>query len=207
LIAALLGEDLARRKALEADRLAWHRPRFDSPAALRRVRIVNALFIAMAHAGCQASVSNKDLDKIGFRVGDTFMEVGIESSRRVPHAGARSRAVPEDRITLNAKGWPPISGVPSSWSDGDAGLLEARILEIARDLIVMAELVYRAAVRERYKWQLERVQKLGAGARAARERIERERRRSDSTAMKRNGTSGCSGRQRTGAMPTRYAHL
>jgi len=176
LITSLLDEDQARRKAMEADRLAWQRPRFDSPSALRRLRIANALFIAMAHAGCQVSVRDKDIDKVGFRIGDTFVEVGFESSQKKAGTGRGRRGAPDGRLTLKAAGWPPISGVPAAWSETDAEPLEARILEIACDLLVMGELVYRAAVREQYRCRLERKQRLEAEAREARERVEQEER-------------------------------
>jgi hypothetical protein len=147
LVAELLDEDTTLRKAIETDRIALRRPRFDSPLALRRLRIVNALFIAMAYAGSQASVRSKDLDKVAFLVGDTVVEVGIETSRKKVAPARSARMAQDDRITLVATRWPHLPGVPFAWSEPDAEPFEAWILGIARDLLVMGELVYRAAVR------------------------------------------------------------
>lgn len=174
LVAALLDEDAALRKTIETDRIAWRRPRFDSPFALRRLRIVNALFIAMAHAGSQASVRSKDLDKVAFVIGDTVIEVEIGAFRKKAAGARRTSMESDDRITLGATGWPHLPGIPSLWSETDAEPIEAWILGIARDLLVMGELVYRTAVRQQYEWCVERRQKLEADAREARERLERE---------------------------------
>lgn len=176
LVAELLDEDTALRKAIETDRIAWQRPRFDSPLASRRIRIANALFIAMAHAGSRASVRSKDLDKVAFLVGDTVVGVAIGTSRKKVPAARSARTAPGDRITLDATGWPHLPGVPSTWSETDAEPFEAWILGIARDLLVMGELAYRAAVRQQHEWRLEHRQRLEVEAREARERMEREER-------------------------------
>jgi hypothetical protein len=174
LIKALLDENEARKKALETDRFAWRKPQFDSPSAFRRIRVVNALFLAMAHAGSLASVSSADLHKVAFRVGDTCIEVEIQSSRRTVRAGIGSRLAVDERMTLKATGWPHTTGVPSEWADSDTQSLETRIVEIARDLLVMGELTYRTAVHEQYEWRVKRKHELEAEAREARARIERE---------------------------------
>lgn len=174
LITALLDEDATRRKALETDRLAWHKPQFDSPFALRRVRLVNALFGAMVHAGCSVSVSSKDLQKIAFCVGDTSISVEITSSRRASPRKVGVRSTAHERITLKAKGWPHTVNVPSEWSDGDTQSIENRILEVARDLLVMGEFTYRAAAHQQYKWLVERKLKLEADCREAHDRIKRD---------------------------------
>lgn len=174
LIKALLDEDEARQRALETDHFAWRKPQFDSPSALRRIRIVNALFLAMQHVGSTSSVSSPDLHNVTFRIGDTCIKVEIQSSRKTVRAKIGSARTRDEKVTLKATGWPQITGVPSEWADGDTQLLETRIVEIARDLLVMGELTYRTAAHEQYKWRVKRKHELEEEAREARARIEQE---------------------------------
>lgn len=77
-------------------------------------------------------------------------------------------------MTLKAAGWPRVSGVPCEWSDSDTQPLESRITEIARDLLVMGEVIYRIAAHEQHQWHMKRKHKLEADACEARDRVERE---------------------------------
>ncbi|MBQ5942680.1 hypothetical protein [Massilia sp. AB1] len=174
LIKALLDEDEARQRALETDRFALRKPQFDSPSALRRIRIVNALFLAMEHAGSTSSVSSADLHNVMFQVGDTCIKVEIQSSRRTARAKIGSAPPRDERMTLKATGWPHITGVPCEWADSETQSLETRIVEIARDLLVMGELTYRTAVHEQHEWRIKRKHELEAEIREAHSRIEQE---------------------------------
>lgn len=91
----------------------------------------------MAHAGSHATARSKDLDKVAFLIGDTVVEVGIDTSRKKVATARSARMAPDDRITLNATAWPHIPGVPFAWSEPDAEPFEAWILGISRDLLVM----------------------------------------------------------------------
>lgn len=172
LIGELLAEDAARRTALEADPYAWPKPEFDTPQALRRARIVNALFVVLAHAGATPSISSKDLRTIGFRIGDTFVTV------KIPTIGAPARAPSphKGKIALVAEGWPMPAGIPTGWQDSDRLPIEERIIEIARDLLVMGEMTYRAGALQRYSWYVERKESVERKAREERERLEHEAR-------------------------------
>jgi hypothetical protein len=174
LIAEVLEEDAARRKTLETSPLAWRKRQFDSPSALRQLCIVNALVLAMAHAGCPASARSENLHKVAFRVGDTCIEVEIEFSRAMARTRVGARQTADQRMKLKATGWPRVSGVPCEWSDSDTQPLETRIAEIARDLLVMGEVTYRTAAHEQYESHVKRKRQLEAEAHEARARIERE---------------------------------
>jgi len=176
LVAELMAEDDERRTEGEKNRLSWRQPRFDSRFGQRLLRITNAIFTVMTHAGCAASVSSRELDRVGFRIGDTFVAIEITRSKAPRHAGKRDRTMLDDSITFTAVPWPSVSGVPAAWSDNGSGLLETRVTEIACDLLVVGELAYRASVRQHYEWCLESWRKREASIREARERTEREER-------------------------------
>jgi hypothetical protein len=174
LMEALLDEDEARQRAVKTDRFALRKPQFDSPSALRRIRVVNALFLAMEHAGSMSSVSSADLHNVMFQVGDTCIKVEIQSSRRTARAKIGSGPPRDERMTLKATGWPHITGVPCEWADSETQSLETRIFEIARDLLVMGELTYRTAVQEQHEWRVKRKHELEEEIRKAHARIEQE---------------------------------
>lgn len=172
MIAALLTDDAERRKALETDRYAWPKPEFDTPQALHRVRIVNALFMVMAHAGAVASIGSKDLRTIGFRIGDTPITVKVQTIG----APARSTSHQRERLELVAEGWPMPVGIPAGWQDSDMLPVEERIPEIARDLLVMGEMTCRAGELQRYAWRVEHKESVERKLREERERLDREAR-------------------------------
>jgi len=176
LIAALIAEDDARRRETEKNRFSWQQPRFDSRIGQRRLRIANALFTVMAHAGSTASLSSRELDRIGFRIGDTFIEVEITGSQAKRRVGKRDSETPNDSIALKTAPWPRLTGAPEAWSDTASRPLETRIAEIACDLLVTGELAYRESVRKHHEWCKERRQKWEADIHEARERMEREAR-------------------------------
>jgi len=67
-----------------------------------------------------------------------------------------------------------------SWQDDDSGKIEARIAEIARELVLTAEVQYRQSALRHYQWRVERKAELEEEERKRKveaERAERERRR------------------------------
>ena len=79
----LLCEDAERRTALATDRSAWKQPRFDAPAAQRRLRIVNALLKLLAHAGSHGAVDPETLET-SVLVGDTRVAITLYAQGRLP---------------------------------------------------------------------------------------------------------------------------
>lgn len=180
LIGTLLEEDAARRKAVERDRFAWSKPEFDTPQAMRRVRIVNALFMVMAHARCKVSLHGKDLRQVNIHVSDVYISVRIEpvktSSRSSRPDADDERKTKQERIKLCADGWGPMPGVTTEWQDTEDQMLEHRAHEVARDILVLAEMLYRSHVLQQYEWRVERKNELEEKARQRREQQEREER-------------------------------
>jgi hypothetical protein len=176
LIAALIAEDDARRTETEKYRVSWQQPRFDSRVGQRRLRIANALFTVMAHAGATASLSSRELDRIGFRIGDTFIEVEITGPQVTRRVRKWDSEVLKDGIALTTAPWPRVTGTPTVWADIESRPLETRITEIACDLLVTGELAYRESVRKHHEWCRERRQKWEADIHEAHERTEREAR-------------------------------
>lgn len=71
-IERLLQADEERREKQREDRYisSWNALLFDSPIDQRRLRILNALFIAVARVGCKPVVTDKEAQQLQLYVGD-----------------------------------------------------------------------------------------------------------------------------------------
>jgi hypothetical protein len=58
LVAKLLEQDELRQQKVVESKYYWDKPRFEAPAARRRLRLINALFLALARAGYVWSVNS-----------------------------------------------------------------------------------------------------------------------------------------------------
>jgi hypothetical protein len=130
--------------------------------------------MVMAHAGCAASATRKDLLELAFRVGDVCITIKVTFRQVTPKTQTKTGGRDRDVLTLTASGWPRISGINTEWSDGGAGRIEDQVLAIARDLLVIGELTYREWEKEQYAWQTRRKNEVEQMAREAQERRERE---------------------------------
>jgi hypothetical protein len=78
LIAELLQEDERRRAKLLETPYAWEKPRFDGPNCLRKLRIVNGLFLALSSAGAKPTVYGKNEPEWSVGVGDQHVTFSLE---------------------------------------------------------------------------------------------------------------------------------
>lgn len=176
LVAAVLAEDDARREAMARNPHAWPTPEFATPDSMRRVRIVNALLVVLAHAGARASLRGKDLRQFSVRVGDVVvpLELGAFHARTIRRPESIAPVQKQETLRLAVHGWPSIPGVVAEWLDLDGQPLERRILEIARDILVFGEMAYRAAALREHAWRVECKNRRDAEARAQQERLARD---------------------------------
>lgn len=177
----LLEEDEARRAALAQDRYSWKKPRFDCPAALRRLRIVNALLVILARAGCRGHVDRHDLS-IYMRVGDTGLSVELSAQGTKRNSNAVERTLEladpqKETLVLRAAGGERFEGVAFEWRDTDGEKLERQLPAIAVELLVRGEMQYRSDVAQDRQWMLE--EKARREAEARRQRLEAERREAE----------------------------
>lgn len=155
LITKLLEEDDRRRKDKETVPYSWKDPVFDGPNGKRVLRLLNALFLALARAGCWPTVSSQEGLETGVVVGDTHVSFKIEP---VPKREAEKFLKAPKKIPLKLtikRWWGQPNAAEQSWEDSEKTSLEASLTEIGVALIVAGEMHYRASALQQYQWRVE----------------------------------------------------
>ena len=179
-IAAVLREDDRRREKQRTSTYAysWEAPLYDSPNQRRRLRIANALFLALTPCGGKPHRLGRESEDFSIEIGNTrvvFALNAVDQRRRPDKKGSPDRS---ENLTLEIKTFPSIALSSTRWGDEGRRRLENQLAEIAIEFLVCAELQYRHQVRSQYEWRIERKKDLEERARrekAERERQERER--------------------------------
>lgn len=178
-IALLLEEDERRRVALQQNRYAWEKPRFDSPDSRRRLRILNGLFLGLSRAGFVPWVRGKDSLEWGVRVGDWSVQIKLEAIEQKRSTRAeqsqRGRTSPI-RLRLTLDHLPEYPDLFWAWEDQDEKTIEKQIGELAVAIAVRGEMGYRAWVIRCHRWHVERRNEYLENQRLKREEEERKRR-------------------------------
>lgn len=156
LIAKLLEKDEELRKVHAEHRYLWDEPRFDAPAPKRRLRLINAIFLALQRAGCPPSLSGKDAQELGCRVGDQWVNFIMEPTKK-----ARARDALFDagnncrqqtlRIVIKAHSH-CSDEIKHEWVDTEKEPLEVRVSDVVLNIVVFGELNHRASLQSHYDW-------------------------------------------------------
>lgn len=166
-----------RRRDKNAERQwTFDEPKFDNPLGKRRLKIFNALFLALSKRGHDGDAYEHD-GEIHARaaIGDSYLglDIGIVGSHRTVRQQGYQRPAPDLPASTSLAlridpGFDRKNTV--SWQDDGDKKLESRIAEIAAAIIVAGEKKFRLGLRE-------------AEERAERERIEKENRRQEQLAQ------------------------
>jgi hypothetical protein len=181
----LLKEDERRREQqrLAVYRTSWDQPLFDSPRERRRLRILNSLFFAVAKMNGKPTISLHEPPSI--QVSFYQQHVGITLDQpaqpRRGHVAAKQPGAKDDpRLSLSILRGLGSGETRTTWQDDDGSKLEARMQEIAVELILTAELQYRESAIRHYEWRVKRRAELEEKERQRKieaERAERARQR------------------------------
>ena len=156
-IERLLREDEKRREKQRNSPYSssWDKPIFDSPFERRRLRILNALSTATAKMHGQLYIHGKEGRTVGFSVVDQTvsirLDIPVKRGREDPSAVWSPRPDHADMtLTIGEQ------GSERQWSDDAQGKIEAKLAEIATEIIVSAEKRYRDHKMHSHKWLVER---------------------------------------------------
>ena len=140
LIQSLLDKDEQRRQR----GYGWEKPEHDTPTQKRRLKLLNAIFLAADRIGCRSSVDltnyprEKDRSP-GVTVGDVSISIAIDpvpvKSVKLPTAGSR------EPLRLTVGGYQVAH---DSWDDSDEVPLESVLGPVVVRMLVAAELRHRA---------------------------------------------------------------
>ena len=157
----LLKEDERRREQqrLAVYRTAWDNPLFDSPLERRRLRILNSLFFAVAKMNGKPTISGHEPRSV--HISFYQQHVGITLDQPVQprrgHVAAKQLSPNDDaKLSLSILHSLGSGEKRATWQDDDGSKLEARMTEIAVELILTAELQYREGAIHRYQWRIKR---------------------------------------------------
>jgi hypothetical protein len=156
-ISHLLKEDEKRRESQRTSEYvsSWDRPQFDDPAARRRLRILNSLFVAVEKFNGRPS-PDKDAVKssISFYDQNVWIKLALSKRKRGPGTTRRTD-IGEQLIFSILDGYNSEEEI-HSWSAGDGTRLESHLGEIAIEIVYQAELRYRKSVERLYERRKER---------------------------------------------------
>lgn len=150
----LLKQEQRRREKAAGREHHWDQPKFDTPLAKRRLRILNGIFLALSKRGHGGDAYESD-GEIQARaiVGDTCLglEITIAGTHRTVRQYGYIRPAPDLPATtpLTLRLDPSFDRRGGkTWQDDEGGNLEAKIAPIAAAIIVAGEAKFRQSLRE-----------------------------------------------------------
>jgi hypothetical protein len=180
LVTKLLEQDEQRRQKVAESKYYWDKPRFEAPAAVRRLRLINAVFLALARAGCRPDYGGQDAEELFAHVGDQLVQFVIVPVKKGKHYDrmfgdeAFSARLPL-RLSIETRVDPP-PGLGKEWQDTDKQRLESVIQEAVISIVAFGEVHYRANAISHHEWLVERKHDQEEAIRKARELAERQKR-------------------------------
>jgi len=181
LIARLIEDGERRRESLVVSSPIFQTTDFEAPFERRRLRILNAVFLAVQRCGCRPWIRDKEAHDVGIQVGERNVSFSLEpvTQRRrgdAPAKGGKRHAREKMKLTIPADHDGSSTG--ASWQDTDEGRIETVLHEVIVALLVAGEAQYRAALHAKREWLIARKAELeeeDRRRRAEEERRERER--------------------------------
>ena len=174
-IRALLAKDDARREKQKSSPYlaSFYEPIFDAPTERRRLRIINALLLALAKQGFGGSVRGDKGEQIDIGIGQSTIELSLAvvPSKKGTLQSSRERLrLAMDMRYQNSK--------VTLAEDADGKRIEDQLRKVVIDLIVEGDARYRVGHVRHYEWCVKRRLELIEDAkRRKREAEEKERAR------------------------------
>jgi hypothetical protein len=174
-IRALLAKDDARREKQKSYPYlaSFYEPIFDAPTERRRLRIMNALLLALAKQGFGGSVRGDKGEQIDIGIGQSTIELALTviPSKKGNQQTSRERL----RLAMDMGYQYPKVTIAE---DADGKRIEDQLRKVVIDLIVEGEARYRQGQVRNYEWCVKRRLELIEDAkRQKREAEEKERAR------------------------------
>ncbi len=126
-------------------------PKFDNPLDQRKLRIFNAICLALARRGCSGSVK-EDYENVNgsAHIGQQYIRLTLEPAGKHKVAVLRGYKRPDPDLPAATPLQLRYKGHPGErcWSDDQDGKLETKIAAIVADLIVAGEAGFRDGLRQ-----------------------------------------------------------
>ena len=177
-IKALLDKDEALREKQKT--YAWYKPQFDAPPERRRLRILNAVFLALGSQGYGGSVRGDKATEIHAQIGHSSIALALDQIQVRGKRGANDELTrSKERLRFGLldghdRYQPKIGRILAE--DSQDRPIERAVREIGVDLIVLGEEQYRERQLSHHKWRLEDRARRTAEAKKQKEEAERKER-------------------------------
>lgn len=180
-IGRLLEADEVRRQEQLKSRYpsSWNAPIFDDPFEKRRLRVLNAIFVALERIGMKPSLRGREARELGVKVNDQNVSFTLDhpSQKYDRYRGASiGTRGSSNKLKLAIPSWGRSSESQKSWEDADGFPLEKCLREIVAELIVSGERNYRDGRQSHYEWLVERKAQIIEEAHKQKEEAERRER-------------------------------
>lgn len=177
-IKAMLDKDEVLREKQKA--YAWYKPQFDAPSERRRLRILNAVFLALGSQGYGGSLRGEKASEIHAQIGHSSIVLALEPIQvRGKRGDQEGLTKGKERLRFGLldghdRYRPKIGRVLAE--DTPDRPIERAIREIVIELIVLGEEQYRQHQLSHHKWRLEDRARRIAEAKKEKEEAERKER-------------------------------
>lgn len=177
-IAKRLGEDQARRLKQQSDRysFSWDAPHFESPFERRRLRLINALMVALIALDKKVTMRGKNPSGFEVTIGQQHLSVLIDHPKQERSAytyPSESNRPASDPLRARISSSYRISNVQLVWDDVADSKIEKSIDDIVVNILLAGELQYRQREIHHHEWLVKRKAQLIEEARKQKEEEER----------------------------------
>ncbi|MCS3896284.1 hypothetical protein M2171_005417 [Bradyrhizobium japonicum USDA 38] len=160
-VSKLLAQDEARREKQKTATytFSWDQPVFDTPFEQRRLRLLNALFLAVARCGGKPEVRGHEAREITITVHETAVFLTLDrpkATRRGHSQGPHLVGVKSDPLRLTIVEDYQGEDERAAWQDSEAAPLEHMMADIAVGIVAVAELKYRESCVRQFEWRAKR---------------------------------------------------
>lgn len=150
----IFNQEQRRREKFAASGWSWDAPKLESVLDLRRLKILNAVFMALSKRGHSADAYERDGEIHATAIiGDTRVGLSIDTGGTHPTVRRHGYTFPAPGLPAKTPlaftldpGFDRKGG--QSWQDDDSGTLETKIAEIVARIVVMGEAKFRRGLRE-----------------------------------------------------------
>lgn len=160
MVRKLLANDDRRREKQLASSFpsSWDAPLFESPFEVRRLRVLNAIGLALPRIGGALDYSGKEARALSVIIGDQRMGLALDHPDAKPSRWGEwsTRQGKVDTLKLELKPRHAEGTTKLVWIDGDDVKLEDQLTEITVSMAVAGENEYRQATVAHYQYLLKR---------------------------------------------------
>lgn len=153
-IAKLLSKDQEHGQKRLSERYYWREPKFDSPFEQRRLRVLNAIFVALSRVGAKASTRGAEATEIYIGFGRRHLSLTLDRpSTKHDRWQQRPRGTGDnDKLSLRLAHTNAPADIVTHWDDEADSPIEDRLTEIVVAMMVSAERLRRIWSAQQSAW-------------------------------------------------------